>query len=362
MNCLRFNPRKRSQLFFITVPHTNISKLHVFQSLEDLCLRLVVSQERHSDGSYHHHIFMKGNHKFQVQEIEDMIRNIYDIDVGHRTSDLFQVATVRNQKNALKYISKEDTAPLFKGVLASELTFAYRATTWARNTPNFAYSDPFVLQHPQYYRLLKEVHTSVHGRDMRQEKRPLRKYEIAENEDLSDWERQVVAFWNDWVEHGHSPKKPQLYLWGPSNTGKTTFITKLLTRCINLPGDDDFYYEGQVLTPTPNEKRFAYEAYEPYQHNVVVVDEFDIEEYNLNDFKRFVAGEPFVVNRKNQPSVRMKARMPMIFISNHPPPTAQTGHAYEGVMNRLLVVNTGPAPTPETQVPAPPVPMDIVEY
>jgi hypothetical protein len=44
----------------------------------------------------------------------------------------------------------------------SELLFSYRAYAGARSSPAFRFSDPFVLEHPQYYRLLQEIHSEVH--------------------------------------------------------------------------------------------------------------------------------------------------------------------------------------------------------
>ncbi|TAK57429.1 hypothetical protein EPO17_01955 [Patescibacteria group bacterium] len=46
---------------------------------------------------------------------------------------------------------------------------------------------------------------------------------------FNDWRDSVVVWWNNFVRDGYSAKMPQLYLYGPSNVGKTTFINELLS-------------------------------------------------------------------------------------------------------------------------------------
>lgn len=45
---------------------------------------------------------------------------------------------------------------------------------------------------------------------------------------FDDWRDDVIAWWNDWTGKPYCPKKPQLYLVGKSDSGKTSFITALL--------------------------------------------------------------------------------------------------------------------------------------
>lgn len=54
----------------------------------------------------------------------------------------------------------------------------------------------------------------------------LRAYEILKR--FGDWRDRAVDWYNDWVMNGHLRKKKQLYVYGPSNSGKTTFFDLLL--------------------------------------------------------------------------------------------------------------------------------------
>lgn len=46
---------------------------------------------------------------------------------------------------------------------------------------------------------------------------------------FNDWRDDCVVWWNNYVRDGYSDKMPQLYIHGPSNAGKTTFIKQLLS-------------------------------------------------------------------------------------------------------------------------------------
>ena len=347
MNAFRRGSRKQSQLFFATIAHTLHDKEHVFMSLEDLCSKLVVAEEKHYDEQSHHHIYMRTVDKYHVGDVVSMLKEIYDMDEHEDVlaSGQLNVSTVRSEKSVLRYVSKEDCEPLIKGICENQLSFYYRSIKWAANTPTFSVADPFVLNHPQYYKLLSDVHEQVHSNRQTLRRRNLRPYVLTGENDQDDmeqlnvWQQQVVDWWNDWVERGFEPKKRQLYLWGPSNVGKTHFVHQLLARCINEEDDDADQYEQQVFTPTPNDFRFAYQEFDATMHNVMLVDEFDFAEYNLNDFKKATEGRSIAVNCKGTRARRTCLRMPMIFISNHAPPIDRHADTkYAGIANRIQVV------------------------
>ena len=61
-------------------------------------------------------------------------------------------------RNVLKYLSKEDEQVSFY-CRESALSFNYRAGVGARRTPTFRFSDHFVLEYLQYYRVLQKLHS-----------------------------------------------------------------------------------------------------------------------------------------------------------------------------------------------------------
>ena len=252
-----------------------------------------------------------------------------------------QVATVRNHVNYLKYITKYDRDPLRKGISYNQLSFYCRTIQYAERCSEYDPAHPFVLNHPQYHNLIRQVVDSVQRKQNRMHKRPFREFAPAEGEHLQEWQLEVVAWWNDWVRNGYVHKKRQLYLFGPSNTGKTSFIHRILSTCINSPGEQDAYaYESQVFRPTPNDAQFAWQEFNKDQFSLCVVDEFDIKDYHVSDFKKLTAGEPLIANVKGKSSRKICLQMPMIFISNLKPPHQRTNTLYRGVLTRLKQVST----------------------
>jgi hypothetical protein len=127
------------------------------------------------------------------------------------------VQSVKSRRNVLKYISKEDE-DLFFDIRESKLSFGYQAGSWARRTPTFRYSDPFVLEHPQYYRLLHELHS---------ERRVGRSCSVSGVQTVCEW-------WPGWCMQVLLPLRKlfsgrtwkRLYIYGRSGIGKTFFDEK----------------------------------------------------------------------------------------------------------------------------------------
>ena len=391
---------RKSKLFAVTVPYVTQTKRFVFDLLSDYCDRLVITEEKHFNiDQVHHHIYMRTIDKFFVSDIKNMIRIIYtggilneedDQDDSDQDGDnidpvsnsvrglKIHVTRVKSERNYLKYITKQDRSPLSKGILDTEFSMYYNAMKWATQVHKFKYSDPFVLSHPQWSNLLANVHREIQESRQEANKKQMQPFDMelyrlvnpflrnvspnvpnqsvvnqtsnAFNNQLglSEWQQRVVDWWNDWVTQPIQHKKPQLYLSGPPNCGKTTFIHHLLTSCLrntntideNAAMDQDEYsYETQIFRPTPNEFKYAWQDYDSDRHTLVVIDEFNIQEYNLNDFKKAIAGEQLTTNCKGSSAKCFRLRMPMIFISNHRLEQRVCETKYPGLLERLHVVN-----------------------
>lgn len=349
-NNLRHASRKLSKMFFITVRHTKIDKNHVFLSLEEYCLKLLVSEEDHFlQGDIHHHIYMRTDEKFRLNDIRQLIYTVYDIiplddrsqnEDGLEVNDVY-VATCRNEMNALKYVTKSDSSPIYKGINVNMFSFYHQSINWAKSTDKYKATDPHVLSHPQYYNLLKEVVDDTHSAKLEVNKPKLLSYTINLSR-LVKWQIEVVDWWNEWINEPYQHKRKQLYLHGPSNVGKTTFIRNLLKNCMafNEPVEDiDDLLEDYIFCPTPNEPKYAYEDYQPDVHQICLIDEFDIKEYRPCDLKKFLAGESLKCNRKNLKAVKVKHCKPVIMISNLSPPSESDNVNYTGIITRLRIVH-----------------------
>lgn len=343
----KFSNRSATQ-FAVTVPYTIMHKQYVFDLLEDYCEILVVSSEKHYNGDIHHHLFLQLNEKITRTQMRTVIESVYGLPASpvppnydrtdtQPSDDSIYVATVRNKQKYLAYITKEDPNPIFKGWNVNEkLSFYFKCLDWAKNRRSYDVTDPFVLQHPQYYKLLREVFLKCKHKESRGKKLPkYRPVYYCVNRDPS-WQDKVIEWWNDWVINGFKHKKAQLYLWGPSNVGKTTFINNLLKMCIDPKDDDDNdedddddddnndddddYIESHIFRPTPNEQKYAFQEWDRYKYNICIIDEFQDSQFDLSDLKKAIAGECFVTNCKYDQSKKVKLQVPILFISNFDAP------------------------------------------
>lgn len=340
------NSSKIAKNFAVTVPYTKIAKKYAFDCLVDVCEELLVSEEIHINQDTHHHLYLKTYQSFNRKDISKIIKIVYNLSdaIGFKNTKLVYVETVRNVRHYLSYITKEDCSPIFKGFdIRKKLSFYFRALEWANSQKEYDVTHPFILNNPQYYRLLGKVHAACKKKEAfsRSKHKKLLPIKFVPNK-AQNWHEKVLFWWNDWVINGHSHKKKQLYLFGPSNVGKTSFINRLLRDAIEQHGEiSDIEIENQVFSPAPNEQRFAWQSFEPKKHNIIIIDEFHIDEFNINDLKRALAGESFVVNSKYGEQKTISPKIPFILISNYPPPAPvfdKGANKYEGFIQRLNIV------------------------
>jgi hypothetical protein len=100
----------------------------------------------------------------------------------------------------------------------------------------------------------------------------------------------------------------------------------------------DNSWEKFIFRPTPSDDRFAYEDYDPKLHRCVVIDEFDFKEFKVTDLKKLLAGETITVGRKGLKSLKFTIQLPVVLISNNPPPPVNCDQLYMGVRSRLKIV------------------------
>ena len=357
----RVQSNRKATHFAITIPHTAISKIHAFEALSEFCNQLLICQELHKNGDYHHHIYMRTNTNFTRFEIKQMVSIVYNINscfdndnldgstgdfrLPNSTDDYesLYIDTVRNVFNYIGYITKEDSEPLYKGIgLDRYFSFYARVTRWSQSVKEFDITDSFVLNNPQFYKLLREVIEKTQEKKTKNTPLPkLNTISTCHQQEMT-WQDMVLDWWNDWVVNGFVHKKKQLYLWGPSNIGKTSFIMNLFKIAVdNLNNEtvDDDAYEAHLFRPTPNEPKYSWQDFEFNKYNLVLIDEFDVKEFKVSDLKKALAGESFIANVKNGKAKNIKIQMPTILISNLAPPSDYVSDEYRGLCERLFIVH-----------------------
>ena len=126
-----------------------------------------------------------------------------------------------------------------------------------------------------------------------------------------DWRDTIVnQWWNPWVREGWHEKRKQLFVWGASNAGKSTFIKDFILG--NLRSDSIY---TPIITTENSCSRYTWADFDERQHVVVLWDEFDINTVDLHSFKLCTEGSEFSTDIKYKKPKKIHLRMPMIFIS-----------------------------------------------
>lgn len=99
-------------------------------------------------------------------------------------------------------------------------------------------------------------------------------------------------------------KKNTLYIWGPSNTGKTTLIIDVITN----------YFGKENVGLISNNKNFLYQNM--IDKLVLIFDEFNINKINIDDFKKLISKELILAEKKNKEPELMNST-PAIISSNY---------------------------------------------
>lgn len=289
--------RKPGTIFFIT-----ISILELYYSIRedfidyfDDLISYVVAVETSKSAqkvSNHLHAFLEFANAVYVDDLREYISVICTF------SDHIDVQPCRSKKSCVKYISKEDLNLVFN-VKISDLHFNYRVFDWARSIAKFDHTHPFVTEHrfcynflAKYYKDFKKNSVGVFG--------SFRTVKWA----WAGWALDVVVWWNRVVSSEFVFKRQCLFLYGPSNTGKTSLIEFLVGR------------SNMKFVFYPGVGHFFMQDFDPDVHKIIMFEEFDFRSCTLNMLKRLLEGRPFAFPVKGGCDKIISFRGPIIFVSN----------------------------------------------
>lgn len=281
-----------------------------FQDLITYCCAVERSQSS-LHVSNHLHCFLEFSEPILINDLRVFIESTFKD--FYTTLDL---QACRSKRNILKYITKEDNEPYFN-CSASKLNFYYQVHNWARNTKYFCFDDPFVVQHKNQYNYLSKVFKSIKQRAVGQS---FSGFKYVYDVNLG-WPYEAAMVWNDML-HKHGIKKRKvLYLWGSSNTGKTSLIERFIG------------YENLRFVFYPGVGKFFLQDYNPLIHKVIVFEEFNIQFYPSSMLKRLLEGRSYAYPVKCSSDINIVHKGPIVFISNF------FDINDDALLNRLVVIN-----------------------
>ncbi|RWR98809.1 uncharacterized protein B4U79_17114, partial [Dinothrombium tinctorium] len=207
----------------------------------------------------------------------------------------FDLQACKSLRNAYKYVSKEDLTPIVKNVPKNALGIVAQVGIWSSRPRPFSTMDPFVMGQWNMWRFLEAVHTEAASKNYTPKQLP-----AYTNPGYDGWPAAVLAWWNGWSLDGWHHKKPQLFLCGPPNTGKSTFIMKL------VHGLKVFY---------PCSGSFAFTGLDD-TYDLILIEEYKKDDFPRNVLIRLLEGLEISFNQKYLPAKKLCWRKPICLVTN----------------------------------------------
>lgn len=303
-------------------------KLKLFNLFDELTEYCISIESDKDPGNYHFHCYLKFQRKQRLDEWNEYIRDLLGDNIG-----ALDIQPLKSRRNTLKYITKEDRAPL-TNIKISDLSFNAQIYDWAKRTTRFDMTNWFVVLHNQRWRYLQQYWEAFKQSSTYR----FRGFSF-KTFAPGNWAMLCTCWWNARIKsiNDNNFKKKALYVWGPTNVGKSTFIESL----IGLWNMDSIFYPGvgKFFMMNMNEEL----------HKVILFEEFDGQYFAMSMLKRLLEGRKYAYPVKCQGDRYIQFDGPIIFISNHEP------NFEDAFMSRLEIVH---ASEPFWEVPSVPVPKE----
>lgn len=265
--------------------------------------RYCIAQEKHVDDTMHLHAFVQ-----LPDETEDGIDRIIADEVT-RSLEVWldkgaNVQACRSAKTWIKYITKEDENAILSDVSPHECSL-YLQTALLAKKEKFKWNHPHVAAHANTAHVVRNMWDAFR----RQHAEPVRCERVQHPLPLElgeyTWMRNAINIINNYIEYP-TFKKPHVYLWGPPNCGKSTFVNYLLD-----------YMNWKPVFPLKNKSAF-WLAQVDEDHHVILMDDFRPDDYTLSDLLNLLQGGWMSRQRKGIDPESFQWRKPIIITSNVP--------------------------------------------
>jgi len=299
----------KGKLLLLTYPRCSVPKEDCLARLHSLFAAstihqpptaAVVSQETHEDGGLHLHVALKFAEAFETQ-----LPSFFDFLTGQHGN----YKPRASWKGTLKYITKEDSSPCLSGITAeSLLKLTGRASPREKITDSVAQlcmdrvpMDQIARRYPGFammnHRKIQNFHTWI-GAPMNRELPPWPGIAYRG----SDSSTAKIVLWaqaNLFTKRDF--KQKQLYIHGPHDSGKTSFVNSLNTwvRTYKIPPFENFY-----------------DFYDD-RHDLLFYDEFKAQK-QLQWMNLLLQGDDMTISQKGSQYPKDK-NLPIIMASNFTP-------------------------------------------
>jgi len=277
----------------------------------------IIAQELHQDGTPHLHLLVRLAKKTNI-------RNMSHLDAIAGQHGNYQSA--KNLRAVLKYVRKSDARPLEQGPVPTALDMVESNSKISQGELVFeklVSGKPIreiVHDHPSYamvnFRKMKEMNGYL---QMKTETTP--SLTIHSHSTTSWTTNKAMGWFRLNLSSPRDFKQPQLWLWGPANTRKTSAVLLFMKfkRVYIVPHEefDDFYADDDF--------DFAF------------LDEFTPGCRKVDFLKVFLQGGPASIRVKGSQSLKQK-NIPVVICSNFSPAECFSGKDLDAMLCRLNVI------------------------
>ena len=221
-----------------------------------------------------------------------------------------ELSRIKSKKTLLKKISSRGEH-LLTNIPRDQLSFSYKVARFAEENKDGQFDPlhPLVRQNWSSYRCLESAVTSRKLNDSRRASSQVRLRLVDIDSCTVKWTREAASLWNERVgSESSKPREiPQLYLWGPTRMGKSTFVLEKL-----IGGDC-----AQSFVYYPDKGKYFMETFDPEIHKVILFEEFDVNDFPVNSLKRLAGAEMYKYSVKGKRGRDLQFFGPIIFVSNY---------------------------------------------
>lgn len=330
--------RLSSTSIFLTFPRCAVPGAPVLRALELLAtskhttiLFAVVGVEAHEDGSPHLHVFAKFGRRVNfsgpsgIAALDSLVGQHGDYEVPRSAVDCVRYCIKGGCYEELGFDAREF-------VTAGETRKSTKSAIYAKMIINGSSSCDVMETDPGYFMLHKShieaFESFVERKNMRDDRGG---FPVDLPDDLEVDTGTVSHLVYDWMKSNllcaRVFKKKQLYLWGPPDMGKTSFVL-LLASYLRV------CYMGSELYD---------DDYEDNLYDFCFFDEF-AGNRTLRFMNEFLQGSPMKIQKKSKPALLKKQNIPVIICSNiHPMDVYKCANvrSVEAFLTRVQVVEVG---------------------
>lgn len=197
----------------------------------------------------------------------------------------------------MKYITKEDVEPL-TNIKISSLSFLVQLHHFVRSNNKFDINSSFVVSHWNKYKFIERYHESFYSKNV---VKFFGWVQICDS--YEGWATEVCEWWNSYITSNYYKKKLHLYLYGSSNVGKTSFVSRILSQV------------SDKLVYRPSYGMFGFQDWNE-RYEITVIEEFNILSYDIPYLLMYLEGMRFKAPRKCMSSIEVYNKKPVIIVSN----------------------------------------------